>query len=79
MPSIFGQRNAGQIVDALDNDDTAAYNLEEEKGADDLEISDEEAPDLDAAKKNLRSQAEKKRKNRIKKTTVQGVHDELVV
>ena len=37
----------------------------------DIEISDSEMPDVEQAKRNWRSQAEKKRKN--KKVVVQGV------
>ena len=48
----------------------------EEVKEDDLEISDQEAPDVDQAKQNLRKQAERKRN---KKTTVQGVTQDVQV
>ena len=43
-----------------------------------MEISDVEAPDVEDAKRNLRSQAEKKRLKQ-KKTVVQGVTDDVEV
>ena len=48
----------------------------EEVKEDDLEISDEEAPNVDQAKQNLRKQAERKRN---KKTTIQGVTQDVHV
>ena len=55
MPDIFGApANRGQINEIL------SANPENP----DLEISDGEAPDVEEAKRNLRSQAEKKRKQK---------------
>lgn len=42
----------------------SARNPEDKKEEEDLEISDQEAPDVEEAKRNLRSQAEKKRKTK---------------
>ena len=50
---------------------------ETKKEKEDLEISDGEAPDVEDAKRNLRSQAEKKRK--AKKTVVQGVAQDVII
>ena len=44
---------------------------------DDLEISDSEAPDAEQAKRNLRKQAEKKRKAKKTKQTYAGVEEDL--
>ena len=65
LPDIFGgpEKGPGQIKDIL----SPNGNVENP----DLEISDGEAPDVEEAKRNLRSQAEKKRKQ--KKTLVGGV------
>ena len=64
LPDIFGgsgNKDAGQINEIL-SPHGGPVNP-------DLEISDGEAPDAEEAKRNLRSQAEKKRKH---KTTVVG-------
>ena len=54
MPDIFGGAPAGKdIVEIISPG---------RENPDDLEISDGEAPDVEDAKRNLRSQAEKKRK-----------------
>ena len=81
MPDIFKQGStpggvgaaAAQFQD-VNLDNGAAIGDGEEGGAggkNELEISDEEAPDVEDAKRNLRSQAERKRKQ--KKTKVGGV------
>ena len=57
--------NAAQFQDVI------VDGQDEPEKQEDLEISDGEAPDVEDAKRNLRSQAEKKRKQ--KKTVVGGV------
>ena len=67
--------NINEVLEDSDREDKRPKKkgLEEVK-EDDLEISDEEAPNVDQAKQNLRKQAERKRN---KKTTVQGVTQDV--
>ena len=79
MPSIFGAQNKGaaQINEVLENEDKLNVEGAQEEENKDLEISDSEMPDVEDAKRNLRSQAEKKRKQ--KKKVVQGVTQDVEV
>ena len=83
LPSIFEAPKTGQIMEVLNADGGVAADEEDEEAAgqkvagEAIEISDDEAPDVDEAKRNLRDLAQKKLK--AKKTTVGGVTRDVQV